>query len=530
MKESFRKMIKILLLLAWGGLFAMGCTLQGMVTDLSKEDSIQVQLLEKTDFNEAILVRAQCSGESSVQLQVDREQFIVNLNEMIDLQDPKAPPSPVGQCQNGELQILAPLLDSFTERDLEVKVVKTSKELSTEFGYRRSCSYSSPLVNLGNSASELANGYQLVDGQICYPLAISSLKNEVFVSGACDVAPGDYRVLTRYSKDGGLTWDELDPQIAGPSGWRYNNAPTYAMGAYMSRNGTYIAFGVDPVTNNALFNFYTKQNDPLNPGRQIYSSQGNPVTVYSVAGSTRNYPVGGVEAGNNLFISGLRRIAGVWGSFVAKSSNGGASLSTIYNHPGWNFGIAKDRSQRVYLLNSTHVLNGEWKLLRTTDETNFVEVDSFRLAAGKNSNPDSLFQPVGGDIFVFGQGVDSSDNLHLIIRKSPSGDPGTWSTVLQENFGLGSFFLGTPSIVAGRNGHLFLAISALVGGVSHVITYKSADKGASWSEIDRYSFNSTDTYSYGMTTLSNGDVVMALSSLHPVNGMDTWLTRKIPCN
>lgn len=169
--------------------------------------------------------------------------------------------------------------------------------------------------------------------------------------------------------------------------------------------------------------------------------------------------------------------------------------------------------------------NLHWLVRKSTDGgAHWTLVDD---VAGPTSNFGTRgagFVP-GAGIFVVGYPYGSSATSWL-VRRSVSGEPGTWSTVDSPFAG------GAEEISSDGAGNIYVVGSRYIqvtakSGYQAWVTRKSSDGGSTWSTVDTFSYPSNKgTYANGIGRDADGNVMVVGRGLD-AQGQFHWLVRTI---
>jgi hypothetical protein len=228
----------------------------------------------------------------------------------------------------------------------------------------------------------------------------------------------------------------------------------------------------------------------------------------------------GLDANNNVYSIGqlTPNNTGTTYWYVRKSSDSGTTWSTVDQslYGGGRFmdatGFAADDTGNIYVVgwgqDQTVVGSGKhtttqttihWLVRKSTDGgQSWNLVDDVTGTSGANG---AGFVP-GAGVFVAGGRFAGSGNSSWLVRRSPNGEPGTWSTVD------GPFALGAARGVAGDSqgnvyvsGSMFVTTQAATKrtpaqGYYAWVTRKSRDGGNTWSTMDTFTYTQ-NTGGYG---------------------------------
>jgi hypothetical protein len=109
-------------------------------------------------------------------------------------------------------------------------------------------------------------------------------------------------------------------------------------------------------------------------------------------------------------------------------------------------------------------------------------VDLFQYASGQNSGARGVAGDLSGNIFVFGQASDASGIAHWLVRKSTTGDPGTWTTVDDVSSAVARNMMFVPAAGLFTVG---ITSASKTQGEGWMVR-RSLDGGASWTTVDLY--------------------------------------------
>ena len=323
-----------------------------------------------------------------------------------------------------------------------------------------------------------------------------------------------------------LPWDTvLDYQLAAGKDAGGEAIVADAVGNVFSGGGATDAAGTNHAivlkTDTTQANWYF--SDDTNPDYTQYHS-----SIYAL----------GLDANGNAYSIGQlwpnSSLPTYW--HVRKSSNGGVNWSNVdlyqYTPGRWAYatGFAADDKGNIYVVgigaDQTVVGSGKhtttnsynhWLVRKSPDEgQTWALVDDLQSFSGSTGAYGACFVP-GAGVFAVGGQFPGTGNSSWVVRRSASGDQGTWSTVD------GHFALGAARAVAGdSHGNIYVAgIQVITVTIkTHPlttssyyawVTRKSSDGGNTWSTVDTYEYDAQNrgAYAFGIGRNAAGNVVVA---------------------
>jgi hypothetical protein len=314
------------------------------------------------------------------------------------------------------------------------------------------------------------------------------------------------------------TWQTvLDYQLAAGEGAGGDGLAADALGNVFAGGNAYDAAGTNHgivvKTDTTQANWFL--SDDTNPSATQYES-----VIWNL----------GIDVGGRVYSIGQLRpnSTGIASWYVNKSSDSGATWSTVdlYQYaPGKGgdaTGFAADNSGNIYVAgwsrDAAQLSNVHWLVRKSADggqTWNLVDNVTGPTANGAGFVPGAGIFVTGGR-FVGGTGLQHS----WLVRRSPNGEPGTWSTVD------GPFANAAARGVAGDNsGNVYVSGSQFITtlpatkhtpaqGYYAWVTRKSSDGGITWSTVDTFTCTQ-NTGGYGPVAIgrnAGGNVVVVGNS------------------
>jgi hypothetical protein len=241
------------------------------------------------------------------------------------------------------------------------------------------------------------------------------------------------------------------------------------------------------------------------------------------------------DSAGNLYVAGRFYSSGPFYRFVRRSTDGGATWSTVdtvrisgfYASPLAAGGITTDATGNVYI---TEPILGTWTVRKGIGGTNFSTVDTFQPSG---SQAQTVFAHPTAGVFAVGSGTvvnKNSSSQAWVVRRSLDGGA-TWATVdayqasggyAAEAFGIGADAQGNIYVV-GR-----AAVPNKRSSIMHWQIRQSANGGSSWSTLDDYVLStSNNQVATGFAADSQGNLY-ATGYSNPVSGTGgpTWIVRE----
>ena len=251
----------------------------------------------------------------------------------------------------------------------------------------------------------------------------------------------------------------------------------------------------------------------------------------------------GIDAGGNVYSIGQLEptssaTSAYW--YIQKSSDNGLRWSTVdlfqYATGQWNdaTGFAADAAGNVYVVGwgraagtkKSPVGNLHWLVRRSAsgDSGTWSTVDDLE---GPTANGAAFVS--GAGVFVVGERFPGSTTPWL-VRRSLTGNPGTWSTV--DN----PFAGGAEAACGDGQGSVYVTgAQSRTIQVSRKTTYtynvwttrKSSDGGSTWSTVDTYTYAPNQTaVGLGLSTDASGNVI-AVGYAYDAQGIRHWIVRML---
>lgn len=245
-----------------------------------------------------------------------------------------------------------------------------------------------------------------------------------------------------------------------------------------------------------------------------------------------------IDNSSNVYVQG-RVYDNSWKSIwiTRKSSNFGSSWTTIDNYifsvgyDSYSSGIAIASNGDLYAVGGGYDASGKSSSLirKSTDSgLSWSTIDIYQYSAGKNSACTAVTTNNSGEIFVASDGVDASGWTHWIVRKS-SDNGSTWGVI--DDYKYSSSSHNYPySLVADNTG--FVLTTGVTPGNSPISTWrtrKTTNSGASWSNVDFYSYSGgTRSFAKSVTYDANNSTIYAFgtSAVAGSASVQHWITRK----
>lgn len=236
--------------------------------------------------------------------------------------------------------------------------------------------------------------------------------------------------------------------------------------------------------------------------------------------------VGGDTAGN-IYIGGKGTDTGGVTHWITRMSlDEGTSWATMDNFQfsaGYDADVSAigfDSTGALYVSGTGNDTGGisHWIVRKSLDSgSTWATVDDFQYAIGKDNYPWAFGADSGGNIFVAGEGIDSGNALHWIVRKSVN-QGASWSTV--DDFSAGS----AQSFAVDESGNLYAA--GYGSTPSNLFVRKSSDGGISWATVDNFQYASgQNSYAFAFGVDPFGSLYSAGQG-DDSGGAFHWIVRK----
>ncbi|HLE12628.1 MAG: hypothetical protein A2504_04095 [Bdellovibrionales bacterium RIFOXYD12_FULL_39_22] len=179
-------------------------------------------------------------------------------------------------------------------------------------------------------------------------------------------------------------------------------------------------------------------------------------------------------------------------------------------------------SGNVYVAGSARDASNYYHwIVRKWDGSAWATVDNYQLVATKTSIPDSIVQDGSGNIYVGGNGSDSSGYIHWIVRKW---NGSVWSTI-QDYQTVATKPAYATALAFDGSGNLYAAGYARdASNYFHWIVQKW--DGSIWTNVDDYQLETTKS------SIPHALLVMGVNNIYAVgyatdlSNYNHWITRK----
>jgi hypothetical protein len=223
------------------------------------------------------------------------------------------------------------------------------------------------------------------------------------------------------------------------------------------------------------------------------------------------------DAAGNLLAAGFASDGKDVRWIVRRSSNGGASWSTIDNYvPGRGWGanaycVGLDAAGRIYVAGLSGSKSGSRWFVRTSADggQTWRNSDNYLPFSGHRVQPVSMVSDSAGAMYVAGYATDNTGYRRAIIRKSADGGL-SWNTISDVSLAAGYHSYERALAYDPLNNALYASGSFSEAAGSHQLIRKSTDGGATWSVMD----DSTN-FAYGLLVDSTGRVYATGTALNP---------------
>ncbi len=218
---------------------------------------------------------------------------------------------------------------------------------------------------------------------------------------------------------------------------------------------------------------------------------------------------------------------------VRESDDDGSSWSTIEDfqlQTGYDsaaYGILTDDLDNIFVVGQgTDSTNGgQWLVRRSQDGgSTFSNVDLHQLVATKSAQATAIDYDSSQNIYVVGQEKGGDNIAHWVVRKSV--DSGTtWTNVRDFQYDVTHDSV-PKSIFIDDEDRIWVAGYAVNSGVvSHWLVEMSEDGGATWNLMNDFlHLGSFDSQASGVTVSGEGDIYVVGTASN--GGGSTWLVRK----
>ncbi len=330
-----------------------------------------------------------------------------------------------------------------------------------------------------------------------------------------------FRWLVKKSTDAGATWTLVDDYqlFAGKTSMgrkiKVNSSGAiYVIG--VANDSANISHGIVRRSQDGGSTWVTIDDFQLSSGK---SSSTNDLTF---------------DSAGNIYSVGYGYDASDYGHWIIrKSLDGGASwivvddfayAATFISMPN---SIHIDNSGNIFVagdgLDSSNVFH--WLVRKSSDNgLSWSTVDDYILAAGKDSNASAIIADSIGTLYTVGFAEDSGGKSFWVVRKS-SDLGATWGTVDSFQY-IATRNALAQGVAVNNSGHIFVTGYGLETSWNHVITRRSTDGGATWAIIDDYLYSASGhNYSYAVTLNNLGDIFTAGYGKGPSSALG-WTIRK----
>lgn len=333
--------------------------------------------------------------------------------------------------------------------------------------------------------------------------------------------PGAKRWIIRKSPVSGTSWTTVDD-------FSIDSAQdSEARGVARDAAGNMYAVG------------YATDSSPYNHWIVRKSSNGGAswttVDTYQYSASQHAQAYGIAIRESAIYVVGVAMDSGAVNRWIVrKSTDGGSSWTNIddYRYSGSinaiGIGITVSANGHLYAVGQGY--NGsfwKWVVRRSTDGGGtWAIVDDFQLNGSGDSYAKGVIVSTTGEVFVVGTGV--STNSRWVVRKSSTGDSGTWSTVDSFEYEATYDSFGESIIQDGRGNIYASGGGKDSGSTAHWIIRKSENGGATWTTVDDHQKTANyNSYAGGLFKDQAGALYSAgLSS--DISGQ-YWTVRRAPC-
>jgi hypothetical protein len=188
--------------------------------------------------------------------------------------------------------------------------------------------------------------------------------------------------------------------------------------------------------------------------------------------------------------------------------------------------IAIDSSGKIYAV-GTGVNSAQtyWVVRASSDDgASWTTIDQLQLNSGKTSNASSVALDSNGNVFVAGYGIDSSNIINWVVRKSGNGGA-SWSTPDSYQYSTGKNS-DAHAISVDSSGAVYVAGEGIdASSNTHWIVRKSTDAGSTWSIADDYQREGNESSAFGISTNSSGKVVVTGWTVVSGSSYVKWVVR-----
>jgi hypothetical protein len=246
----------------------------------------------------------------------------------------------------------------------------------------------------------------------------------IYASGNGTDSSNIYHGIMRQSTNGGSTWTTVDDFVYAAG----KNTVGQKCAADSLGNVFYISYASD---SGGLYHWVVRQS--TNNG-----STWTTVDDYTPLSGTVPQPESiTIDSLGNIYVSGAYTdLSGVRHGLVRMSTNHGSTWSTVLDYiysAGYNSNINAvfcDSSNNVYgLAYGTNATAEYWLVLQSTNMgVTWNVIDIFLYSGGTASTALGMSQDNSGNLYVCGNGYDSSGLSHEVVRQSTN-NGATWTTV-----------------------------------------------------------------------------------------------------